>query len=122
MSQIVEEHLGSCAASVLKFRPSLQVVKELLRVKVESCRVKRKKLSRDGIITVFKHAPLKGLDDLAQEHLRSVHVDRGGTLMARGVQPLKEAVPLSKPLEINDILHPRDGVQPVHRREVLVRV
>jgi hypothetical protein len=114
--------LGSCAASVLKFRPSLQVVKELLRVKVESCRVKCKKLSRDGIITVFNHAPLEGLDDLAQEHLRSIHVDRGGTLMARRVQPLKESVPLSKPLEINDILNPRDGVQPVHRREVVVWV
>jgi hypothetical protein len=42
--------------------------------------------------------------------------------MARRVQPLKESVLLSKPLEINDILHPRDGVQPVHRREVVVWV
>jgi hypothetical protein len=109
--------------SLLKLRAFLQVVKQLLRSKVEkSCRVKCKKLGRDGIITVFTHAPLESLDDLTQEYLGRVHVDRGGTLVARRVQPLEESVPFSKPLEINDICHPRDGVQPVHRREVVVRV
>ena len=61
--------------------------------------------SRDGIITILTHAPLECLDDLAQEHLSSVHVDRGGTLMARRVQPLEESVPLSKPFALPPFVH-----------------
>ena len=65
---------------------------------------------------------MKGLGDLAQEHLHVGHVDRGGTLVTRSVQPGEIPVHLSDSLEVNDEIHPRDGVLPVHRSERVVRV
>jgi hypothetical protein len=110
------------AASHFELRSLLEVVKELLRISKSLGRVKREELSRNGVGTVLVHAALKGLGDLAQEHLHLIHVDWGRTLVARGGQPDEIPVHLSDSLEFNDIIHPRDGVLPVHGSERVVRV